>query len=98
MNQLLLLFKLNLTIRIDNPSQEREFRMIMKKEGIRVPMRDTYAYEDEKKGKKAIYPIFFSLKERNEHPIIFWDVKEEYVKDTTIIKLKAFKKIKEQLQ
>lgn len=95
MNQLMLTFKLNMSIKIENPSQEREFRRMMKKNGIRVPIRDTYAYEETSKGKRPIYPIYFSLKEYNGRPNILWDTKIEYLEDTTIVKLKAYKKIVE---
>ena len=82
--------KMNLTVQIENPWQERKFHKVMKDAGISVPKRDIFAFIHVNERMIPIYPIYYRINEYNDRPVIFWDVKKEYVKDTNIIKLKNY--------
>lgn len=95
-NLLTILCKGNITVKLGNKNQEREFRKIcrdlQKKQGnVMLSRKDSTAFKDCINEKDPIYPLFYNFKEVEGVIYIGWSLYSNTFKNTLVINFKTFK-------
>ena len=95
-NLLTILCKGNITVKLSNKNQEREFRKIcrelQKKYGnVMLSSKDSTAFKDHINEKDPIYPLFYNFKAVEGVTYIGWSLYSDTFKNTLVINFKTFK-------